>query len=106
MNLAYQVEIVFDPADSTNYNLSKATFTILVLPMKVEVRLVDLPRTLVYENPLTEDLLCAKAVISMSGEDVLSGDYEYLPALGTILTVGEHHLKVSYDFCTIHRSFE
>jgi hypothetical protein len=69
-------------------------FTVLVLPTKIEVVWADLRPTLIFESPLTTELLCAIAVVVRSGEHVLSGAYEYMPSVGTILPAGEHSLTV------------
>ena len=69
-------------------------YTVAVLPTKVGVVLADLRPTLIFESPLTQELLLASAVVVRSGDPVLSGDFEYLPTIGTILSAGEFSLTV------------
>ncbi|WP_282036331.1 hypothetical protein [Saccharicrinis aurantiacus] len=86
----------FTPQDTKNYSSMSKTVTINIVDKYTPVIIWEDPAVLLENTKLSEKQLNAIAVYSDTSSIELEGTYVYTPALGTVLPLGTHELKVDF----------
>ncbi|MGB0064646.1 MAG: kelch repeat-containing protein [Terracidiphilus sp.] len=89
---SHTLNVTFTPTDSTDYATAMASVT-LVVSQDTPTIVWPTPAPITYGTALSSTQLDATA---MSNGTSVAGTFTYLPAAGTVLTVGAHTLTVSF----------